>query len=503
MSEEELSNGAHYNGRNNSIKIDQKTGGETVIADNGEVLAFIDPVAEKKLLWKFDLRVLPVLAVMYLFNSLDKSNLGNAKTAGLEKDLKLGDHGYNIILSVFFVPYVLTAPFLAFLGKKYGPHKVLPCMMFSFGCFTLLVAAVKNFSGLLALRWFLGMSESAFFPLVIYYQTTFYRRGELARRLALFYAAQSIASAFGGLLSYGVFQIHSGSLKNWRYLFIIEGSCTILFAIFSFCYLPHSAADAPFLSEEEKKLAFYRMQIDSSSTVNEKFDLKESFKIFKHPTSWIILAIEICLGVPLQSVTLFLPQIVSRLGYSTVKTNLYTVAPNISGAVMLVILAFASDYTKWRFPFVALGFFFTFIGFIIYVSIDVLHQKHVAYFACFMMTWGTSAPSVLLDVWYNNNIAHEGKRVVLTSFGVPLANLMGVVSSNIFQNKDAPKYIPALATTAAFGGMGFILTILLGLYMIADNKKRDRQQGVKINVRDIPTEKLRDGPAVKEFRWFY
>lgn len=50
---------------------------------------------------------------------------------------------------------------------------------------------------------------------------------------------------------------------------------------------------------------------------------------------------------------------------------------------------------------------------------------------------GTSAPSVLLDVWYNNNIAHEGRRVVLTSFGVPLANLMGVVSSNIFQNKDA------------------------------------------------------------------
>jgi hypothetical protein len=110
---------------------------------------------------------------------------------------------------------------------------------------------------------------------------------------------------------------------------------------------------------------------------------------------------------------------------------------------------------------------------------------------------------VLLDVWYNNNIAHEGKRVVLTSLGVPLANLMGVVSSNIFRNQDQPKYIPALATTAAFGGMGFILTILLGLYMIADNKKRDRQQGVKINVRDIPTEKLRDGPAVKEFRWFY
>jgi hypothetical protein len=319
----------------------------------------------------------------------------------------------------------------------------------------------------------------------------------------LFYAAQSIASAFGGLLSFGVFQIDSGSLASWRYLFIIEGSCTILFAIFAIWFLPHSAADAYFLNDEEKRLARLRMQVDSSAVVNEKLNLREAFKIFKHPTSWAILAIQICLGVPLQSVTLFLPQIVSRLGYNRVKTNLYTVAPNVSGAVMLLILAFASDYTRWRFPFIVAGFLFTFTGFMIYVSIDVLSNLNVAYFACFMMTWGTSAPSVLLDVWYNNNIADEGKRVVLTSFAVPVANMMGVVSSNIFRNKDAPKYIPALATTAAFGATGALLTVLLGLWMVLDNARRNKKQGVKLDVRDIPTERLRDGPASPEFRWFY
>lgn len=181
---------------------------------------------------------------------------------------------------------------------------------------------------------------------------SFYRRGELARRLALFYAAQSIASAFGGLLAFGVFQIRTGALAEWRYLFIIEGSCTVLFSFFAFFYLPQSASTAKFLSQSEKELAYYRMQVDSSSVVNEKFNLKDSFRIFKHWTSFMILAIEICLGVPLQSVQLFLPQIVSRLGYSAVKTNLYTVAPNISGAVMLLVLAFASDFTRWRFPFV-------------------------------------------------------------------------------------------------------------------------------------------------------
>ena len=249
----------------------------------------IDHKAERRLVWKFDLRVLPVLAVMYLFNSLDKSNLGNAKTAGLEKSLGLQGSDYNTILSIFFIPYVLTAPVLGILGKKYGPSRVLPIMMTCFGFTTLMVVVVRNFAGLMTIRWFLGMAESAFFPLVIYYLTTFYRRGELARRLAIFYAAQSIASAFGGLLAFGTFQIHTGALDNWRYLFLIEGLCTMLFAIFSFFYLPYSAAQAKFLSPEEKKLAFYRMQMDSSAVVDEKFDLKESLVIFKHPTSWMIL----------------------------------------------------------------------------------------------------------------------------------------------------------------------------------------------------------------------
>ena len=194
--------------------------------------------------------------------------------------------------------------------------------------------------------------------------------------------------------------------------------------------------------------------------------------------------------------------IVARLGYSTVKTNLYTVAPNVSGAVMLVLLAFASDLSRLRFPFIALGFLLTFIGFIIYAAIDAKSQLHVAYFACFMMTWGTSAPSVILDVWYNNNIANENRRVMLTSVGVPIANLMGVVSSNIFRKQDAPKYLPALATTAAFGLTGCLLTLLLGAWMMIDNKRRDVQQGIKVKARDIPTENLREGPAAPEYRWF-
>jgi hypothetical protein len=45
------------------LKLDHKNGQETIVT-NGEVLTTIDPKAERKLVWKIDLHVLPVLAVM-------------------------------------------------------------------------------------------------------------------------------------------------------------------------------------------------------------------------------------------------------------------------------------------------------------------------------------------------------------------------------------------------------------------------------------------------------
>ena len=169
---------------------------------------------------------------------------------------------------------------------------------------------------------------------------------------------------------------------------------------------------------------------------------------------------------------------------------------------MLLLLVFSSDYTRRRGPFIALGFIFTFTGMMIYATIDVLHNKRLGYFATFMMCWGIAVPSALLTTWYNNNTPHEGKRVVLTSVGIPLANVMGLVGGNIFTPASAAKYIPALVTTAMFGATGALLAGCLSLFMVLDNQRRDRKLGRKLDIREVPTELLRDGPSVPEFRWF-
>lgn len=79
----------------------------------------ISQEAERALIRKFDLQILSLLAVMYLFNSLDKSNLGNAKTAGLEKGLIMErTNDYNILLSIFFSsPRYSQLHFWGFLGR--------------------------------------------------------------------------------------------------------------------------------------------------------------------------------------------------------------------------------------------------------------------------------------------------------------------------------------------------------------------------------------------------
>ncbi|KZO96695.1 putative MFS transporter [Calocera viscosa TUFC12733] len=463
----------------------------------------IDPAVEKTIGWKLDTCLLPLLTLMYLCNALDKGNVANAKTDGMDVDLGFVGNQYNILLSVFFVPFVLSAFPVTMIGKICGPARVLPILMLSFGSMTLLMAACQNFAGMMTVRWFLGMAESGFFPLVIYYLTTFYRRGELARRLGIFYAAFNIANAFSGLLAFGVFQIHSAtSLEPWRYLFIIEGAATVTISLVACLVLPRSPQTARFLSEEERRQGLLRIQQDSSAIVDEKLSLRDALRVFLHPVAWVWMVLAICMGIPMQAVALFLPQIVQRLGYGTVKTNLFTIGPNVAGAATLLVLAYVSDYTRIRFAYLALALVFPFVGFVLYATLNLDTQLGIAYFATFLMCMGSSAPSVLLATWYNNNTPSEGRRSALTAVGIPLGNLMGVVTSNIFLPQDAPTYMPALVTTAVFSGLGVLITVALGGWMWWDNRHRNIALGKVLRVEDVSTEVLHEGPGHPSFRWF-
>ena len=64
----------------------------------------IDPIAEKKLLWKVDCHVVPPLLILFLLAFLDRVNIGNAKIQGMTKELHMVGQDYSISLFIFFIP---------------------------------------------------------------------------------------------------------------------------------------------------------------------------------------------------------------------------------------------------------------------------------------------------------------------------------------------------------------------------------------------------------------
>jgi len=58
-----------------------------------------------KILRKIDLRLVPMLTLLYLLSFLDRGNIGNAKIEGLSEDLGLTGAQYNWCLTAFFFTY--------------------------------------------------------------------------------------------------------------------------------------------------------------------------------------------------------------------------------------------------------------------------------------------------------------------------------------------------------------------------------------------------------------
>jgi hypothetical protein len=50
--------------------------------------------------------LLPILALLFLCSFIDRTNVGNAKILGLEKDIGIDDHQYAIGLCVFYATYI-------------------------------------------------------------------------------------------------------------------------------------------------------------------------------------------------------------------------------------------------------------------------------------------------------------------------------------------------------------------------------------------------------------
>lgn len=201
----------------------------------------------------------------------------------MQTDLSMSSGGYSLVLSIFYVSYLLFEVPSNMLITHSSPKIFLPAIMFTWVCAlccTLLTPGchldrgqgypLDRSHGRLPLRSRCrggGLLPRRVFPYVMLVQGkwpmsahTNIQPEEMSKRQTIFYSATLVAGAFGGLLAGGIMQGMEGlaNTRGWRWLFMIEGLATCVVAVGAYFVLPsepHSLLCADIRLSHQHQLA--------------------------------------------------------------------------------------------------------------------------------------------------------------------------------------------------------------------------------------------------------
>ncbi|WPG98480.1 Hypothetical protein R9X50_00127100 [Acrodontium crateriforme] len=483
---------------------------------------------------KLDFILLPFLAILFLLNSLDKSNIGNAETAGFTRDAGLAPSDLNMALAFFFAFFVALQPVGAALGRTYGMARWVPPCMALWGLCTILHVFVQRRWQLICLRIAIASLEAGFYPTTVSYLSLFYTRYEFAVRLGIFYGQTAVAGALGGVLSWAVFSHfpHDYSeeptsvvrgWKSWQVLFVIEGCITMVVALFGFLWLPKSAGTAWFFNAEERKWAEKRILLDRDDesgarrrptddgetapdedveTSHQRLldDLTESGSSQKQNESaksvtaaaglnrqdviaaifsyniWHLLICNMLSAIPTTAFGVFMPMVVKQLSpslnLSPAASNLLSAPPFIFGAIVLFVFTRWSDLSRKRLLPILWSLGLLLIGLI--VTVMTPRSNYVLrYVALCILLSGSFIASPITVAWLANNTPQPGKRAILLGIN-GWGNLAGVFSALLFTPADEETgYVRSFIVTLVCVGASFAGFIVFWLVILRENRWRD------------------------------
>jgi len=197
-------------------------------------------------------RLVPFLLLMYVVAFLDRANIGFAKQA-LETYAGITPEAYALAAGLFFISYAAFEIPSNLILHKVGARLWMARIMVTWGLVSMATIFVVGSRSFFALRLLLGAAEAGFFPGVILYLTYWFPNRARAQVFGLFYFGAPLALIFGGPISGLLLQMNPvGSLENWQWMFLVEGSFAVAVGVWSYKYLGNRPADATWLSTAEK-----------------------------------------------------------------------------------------------------------------------------------------------------------------------------------------------------------------------------------------------------------
>ncbi|KAL3488364.1 major facilitator superfamily domain-containing protein [Aspergillus germanicus] len=435
-----------------------------------------DEAEEKRIIRKIDWHIVPVLGILYLMSFIDRSNIGNAKIAGMDEDLDLDGTRYNTAVTVFFVTYSLFEVPSNIMLKLWRPSVWIAVICFSWGLVMTLMGLVNSYEGLVIARIFLGVAEAGFFPAAAYLLTLWYKRFEVQTRMAIFYAAASLAGAFSGLLAFAIENMDGvGGLAAWKWIFILEGLVPVAISFTLYWLLPDSPENARFLTEDERRFAASRLYTETGYTEQSNSDriqmkyIKAAFADWK---TWVAVICFWSCSIGIYGFTATAPTAIKQLGYTSANAQLMTIPIYTFAVITTIGVAVWSDRVQQRTPFIIGGLAMASIGFIGELAVPQPDLPGVTYFFLFLIAGGLFCPFTSIVTLIGNNLAPSSKRAVGLAILASFGNMGGICGSNIYLARQAPQYPVGYGTCLGACVAGILAAIVLRIAYASENKRK-------------------------------
>lgn len=299
---------------------------------------FITPEEDRRLCWKIDLCMFPLMCLLYAVQFMDKISTGSAAVMGLRTDLKMVGDQYSWVGSAFYFGYLFfnLGPGQFIFQRTKRMAKALAVFVIIWGLILALHAAPSvNYASFIFLRVLLGCAESMVTPCFTILTSQYWKQEEQFTRISIWFGMNGLGSIVLSAIAYGLY-IRNGtySIEAWKILFIITGVITIFVGALIAFWIPDDPSKARFLTEREKLMVVERIRSNQQGFGNHQIKKHQIAEAVKDIRTWLYFLFTVSSNIPNGGITNFMSILLhTDFGYST-KDSLLMTMP--TGAVELV-----------------------------------------------------------------------------------------------------------------------------------------------------------------------
>jgi MFS family permease len=288
-------------------------------------------------------RLVPMLFVLMFFNYVDRVNVGFAALR-MNQDLGFSASVYGTGASIFFAGYVLLQIPSNMMVHRLGARVWLCVILLAWGVVSTATAFVRDANSFYALRFVLGLAEAGFLPAAALYVTYWFPEKYRARAIAGYIIATSCSTIIGGPIAGAILTYMDRflGLHGWQWMFLIEGTSTVLLGLLVLVWLTDRPDQANWLDRTSRDWLIAKLEREKAA-LGPAGDA-DLVAVFKDPRVWNLGIVFGCGLIGLYGLLLWLPQIIKEMGQlSDLQVGFLSAVPPALGVLGAILVSRHSD----------------------------------------------------------------------------------------------------------------------------------------------------------------